>query len=623
MVMQHIMNWMRGKEPAGNLYLNKILKLEGAAIEVDKNRIVFTTAKEKEDIGLDELEYIDFTKTTTKEPALSLTTKDNKWTFVFRLGLPGTILRFYGQIIKYIPIVNKWEVLYACDPVDFRKYNYSTDSYEVIDSQAGAILVKSKIGVFIRIGNQYNIYRKGDLIQGNSDFYIDQGTKSFSWVVAREDREGDIFRIIFGSLPSLFAFFSAYLAVGKEKESKEEKEYFEKMEIENYNEMDLGSEEEEELSSESQSSIEEVSSDEGRYSKIRSKAVRKTEESVAGNVFGGKNREKNKALAVSRDGALISKGSSIGLFRSTGNDLEFAGSISNLAAKGKKIVPQKMLIADNSSVIVSNHNDTQNLYKIDLNTEKVAETWDTGVKTRDFFAAAKTADGFTQNNEFLGVSSNAIFRLDPRAAKVMEGKTYKTDTKFSSGDASSRGEFALGSDTGDIRLYDSIEKRAKTLLPGLGDPILGVFISPSGKYVVCTCKTYLMLVTAEANGVSGFKKSLGKEKPVPKKLIIRPEHLHLFGGEANFTNASISTDAEEKFVIVSTREWVIVWDMQKVLKGSVFSYQIRQNEHNIVSNSFVPGDSDKIIVAMDDDIQMVARHTLKRPEKLHKSTRKH
>ncbi|KAI5149604.1 hypothetical protein NEAUS04_1797, partial [Nematocida ausubeli] len=86
-----------------------------------------------------------------------------------------------------------------------------------------------------------------------------------------------------------------------------------------------------------------------------------------------------------------------------------------------------------------------------------------------------------------------------------------------------------------------------------------------------------------------------------------------FNGEVNFTNASISTDKNEKYVIVSTGEWILVWDMEKVLKGHVFNYQIKKNDHKVVSNSFIPGDSNKIVVAMDDEMAMINRLSLKKP----------
>ncbi|KAI5172437.1 hypothetical protein NEFER03_1540 [Nematocida sp. LUAm3] len=605
MVFKQIMNMFTGQEHCGNLYENKTQSIQNASITVDTAKILISSKEASLSIPLQEVEYLDFLTTNTEEPAVTMVTASKKYLFVFRTHLPQSVLNFYGKVIKTIPIVNNWDIKNTTDNVQFKAYNRETETYELLDENASITTGKSKFGVFIRVHNQYKVYRKLDILQNNSEFYIEQNTKSFSWVVSSERAES-IYRVVFPSLPSLFAFFASYISADREEEQIE---YLEKMEVDNYVEYN---EEQEESQEASEEETEEESDDIKRiYQKRKEKKEKIT--AIPDNIFGGKTKERNSSLAVSEEGAFISRGSSIGLFRNSDNDLEFSGAIKNLSENGNLINPKKMIVTNKESIILSDANAQDTLYKLDLNTEKISDTWKIKNNVKDFFSESKSSQN--QNSPLLGISNNSIFRLDPRKKEQEVTKQYATNPKFSSGDANASGHFAIGSDTGDLRLYDNPEKRAKTHLPGLGDPILSMYISPSGKYIICTCKSYLMLVTSEASGASGFKKSLGKEKPVPKKLMVRPEHLHIFNGAINFTNASISTDEHEKFALVSTGEWLIVWDIKRVLLGHVFTYTIKSNSQKIVANTFVPGNTDRIVVAMEDDIQMVPRALLHKPGK--------
>ncbi|KAI5190376.1 hypothetical protein NEMIN01_1000 [Nematocida minor] len=608
MVLKHIKSMLgiEHLEVAGNLYCNKAIKIKDATITIADSKLV-VEGESKSEFIFSDISYIDFSKTESNEVSVYFLTNsknktESKWIFVFRQNIPRTIVQFYGKIFPHQPKINGWTVLFTNDSVSLKKYNQNTEVYDLVDSSVSVRMIKIEESVFIRVYKEYEILRKGDLIQDYSNFYVDQETNSFSWHLSSDTHGLEVYRLIFSSLPVLFSFISSFVSA-----TTEEAAYVEKMEIDNYMDCEISEESEESEEESEESSDERVLNSKISDRKVLNKKTANGKKS-SGNIFGGRDKVKNKALAVSTDNTFISRGNAIGVFQNNPDDLAFVSTLSANLKNNQEIVPDKM-IATNGNLIMTDSNNPQVIHKLDMNSGKVADSWDTSNEIRDFFSYK------SDSNELLGISSNKLFKIDPRCSSVISGKEYASNTKFRSGDATKNGYFAIGSDSGDIRLYDSIDKRAKTLLPGLGDAVMGVFISPSGKYLVGTCKTYLMLVITENESVSGFKTSLGQKKPVPKKLIVRPEHLHYFGGAVNFTNASISTDKDEKYVIVSTGEWVIVWDMAKVLKGDVFSYQIKKNEHCVVSNSFIPGDSDKIIVAMDDEMAMVSRQTLKKAKK--------
>lgn len=123
---------------------------------------------------------------------------------------------------------------------------------------------------------------------------------------------------------------------------------------------------------------------------------------------------------------------------------------------------------------------------------------------------------------FVGINDRAIYTLDPRInkkEKVAESKVYKTNPQFSHVGTTFAGGLAIGSLSGEIRLYSKVGQNAKTLLPGLGDPIRSVDMSVDGNWIVATTQTYLLVIPTKCeNGKTGFEHRMGQEKPMPKKL---------------------------------------------------------------------------------------------------------
>jgi hypothetical protein len=78
----------------------------------------------------------------------------------------------------------------------------------------------------------------------------------------------------------------------------------------------------------------------------------------------------------------------------------------------------------------------------------------------------------TPQKTVIGINKNSIFRIDPRLSGtkrvVDESKQYATKSDFSCAVTTGRGELAVASKKGDIRLYNKLNIRAKTHLPGLG-----------------------------------------------------------------------------------------------------------------------------------------------------------
>ncbi|KAJ7053750.1 VID27 cytoplasmic protein-domain-containing protein [Mycena amicta] len=104
----------------------------------------------------------------------------------------------------------------------------------------------------------------------------------------------------------------------------------------------------------------------------------------------------------------------------------------------------------------------------------------------------------TREQTLVGASHNALFRIDPRVSgtKMVESqfKQYVSKNRFSGLTTTKDGKLAVASEKGDIRLFDSIGKNAKTALPPLGDPIIGIDCTVDGRYIIAMTKTCLLLV---------------------------------------------------------------------------------------------------------------------------------
>merc|ERR1712093_410757 len=143
--------------------------------------------------------------------------------------------------------------------------------------------------------------------------------------------------------------------------------------------------------------------------------------------------------------------------------------------------------------------NSKSLYRLDLTTGKVVDEWKVSdnLSVNNFIPDSKYAQT-TGQQTFVGTSHNALFRVDPRLSgdKLVDSeyKQYASKNDFSAAVTTESGKIAVASNKGDIRLFDSIGKNAKTALPALGDPILGVDVSADGRYVIATCKTYLLFI---------------------------------------------------------------------------------------------------------------------------------
>lgn len=222
-----------------------------------------------------------------------------------------------------------------------------------------------------------------------------------------------------------------------------------------------------------------------------------------------------------------------------------------------------------------------------------------------------------------------MFRVDPRQAghKLVDDelKTYAGKTGFAAAATTDKGYIAVASNSGEIRLFDRIGINAKAVLPSIGDPIIGLDVSADGRWVLGTTKTYILLIDSlhaggKDEGKVGFQaRFLGDSKPRPRKLQIKPEHSQQFqhetGKPLSFTTARFNTGEgkEESTIVTSTGPYIVTWSLKKLLRGTRDPYSIKRYDEDIMADNFRYGSDKNIVVALPNEVGMVAKRALKRP----------
>ncbi|KAH0558734.1 hypothetical protein GP486_004624 [Trichoglossum hirsutum] len=343
----------------------------------------------------------------------------------------------------------------------------------------------------------------------------------------------------------------------------------------------------------------------------------------------------NSQLAVGykHDRSFVVRGSKIGVFKHTpNNNLEFSTNISKVETPhGKLFSPKKvMLHCEDSSMILQNADNPNSLYRMDLEYGKVVDEWKVhdDIPVTNFAPENKFAQ-MSNEQTFLGLAHNALYRIDPRLAgnKLVESqlKQYASKNDFTVAATTEQGYIAVASNKGDVRMFDRLGINAKTHIPALGEAIYGLDVSADGRWVLATCRTYLLLIDAQQKegkyaGKLGFERSFSKDsKPQPRRLGLQPSHVaqfqHETGAPLSFTPARFNTGLEsnETSIITATGPFIVTWNLKKVLAGRKDPYTIKRYAEEVKADNFKFGSDKNVIVALPNEVNMVAKQSFRRP----------
>lgn len=337
----------------------------------------------------------------------------------------------------------------------------------------------------------------------------------------------------------------------------------------------------------------------------------------------------NSLLAVGYkfDRSFVSRGDKIGVFRHTDHGLEFDTAINKVGTpSGKGFKPLKMMLHNQDAQMVMMDPANQHaVFNMDLEYGKIVDEWKVhdDVQVQNVVPNSKYAQ-MTAEQTLIGHSHNGIYRIDPRLAgnKMVDSqfKQYASKNDFSAAATDANGNLAVASNKGDVRLFDSIGKNAKTVLPSNGAGIIGVDITSDGRYIILTCKTHLYLIdnligSGRNSGALGFNKSFPADsKPIPKTLKLSPAHVAYMGAPVSFTPARFNTGMDqETSIVTSTGPYVVSWSFNDVKKGKLNSYVLKRYGSVVIGDQHTYGSDQSIVVAFEQDVQMAKRSQLVKP----------
>jgi hypothetical protein len=285
-----------------------------------------------------------------------------------------------------------------------------------------------------------------------------------------------------------------------------------------------------------------------------------------------------------------------------------------------------MLHEEDTAMVLMDPTYENKLYKMDLEYGKVVEEWKVhdDIPCTAFTPDTKYAQ-MTPQKTLIGLSHNAIYRIDPRLSgnKLVDDqfRAYTGKHSFSCAATTEQGWLAVGNEKGEIRLFNKLGIMAKAALPAIGDPIIGLDVTADGQWLLATCPTYLLLINCwnKEENVSGFVKGFPKDKkPTPKRLQLKPEDVAYMGCQVSFTPARFNTGINEleKTIVTSTGPYVLTWNLRRVKLGKVDEYQIRRYDDNVVADNFRFGQDRNIIVTLPDDVQMTSKRALASPQQV-------
>lgn len=325
------------------------------------------------------------------------------------------------------------------------------------------------------------------------------------------------------------------------------------------------------------------------------------------------------AVATNHDRTFVVRGNRMGVFQTGDDGVELKTTIAFKNPRGGgSFTPSKVLLHQKDrSMLLLDPSDDSRIMRMDLERGEIVDTWDGGLTANTPVKAVHQSSKYsnlTDEQEFVGLNKNQLLRMDPRTSEfIVQSKKYASGTraKLDCLATTGSGYVAVASENGDIRLYDQIGKNAKTHLPGLGDPIVGIDVSEDGNFILATTRKYLLLIDTRVKGQAkgGFEKSMGKKKPVPHKLTINNEDIvkHRMG-EVNFTTAHFNTGTSmERSIVTSTGPFIVLWNFRQVKSGKTDNYTIKRYEDNVVADNFTYNDDGKIVVTLPNNVAVAKR----------------
>lgn len=346
------------------------------------------------------------------------------------------------------------------------------------------------------------------------------------------------------------------------------------------------------------------------------------------------------------------KGKSIGIFKKDEEDsaIKHKSNFRVIDLEKDEFAPSRVMLRhqDDKLLMVkhtANENEPDKVVEVDLVKQQVVAEYkpapkleDVNIEIDNIIPITKYANEDASQNLFAISNFRGIMCVDGRAkggvTAPLDKLQYKGKTapNFTCAATTANGELVSGSVDGVLRFYNAVPglptskdkfapKTAKCKIPGLGRPIYAVDVSADGKWVVATCKDYLLVLKAETeDGVSIFaSRANDGNKPHFHVLQLNEQDIKAIGGKQNITfqPARFNTGNDgETWIVTSTGNYLITWSFKKVnTKDECYVLKALPDVVNCEQfasvSSSAPGSAAPVIAVLPKEIRMEKREKIK------------
>lgn len=260
---------------------------------------------------------------------------------------------------------------------------------------------------------------------------------------------------------------------------------------------------------------------------------------------------------------------------------------------GDSFQPGECLITDlDRKMLMLEKGNSDSVFLLDMEKGKIVqEIQGSGNGAIKDISLGTKLDFLEPSSVFYGVEGQNIFQMDPRASNaIVNQRPYKTDYMFAKIATSSDGQFAVGSENGQIRMYNQVGGNAKNLIPSFnGEPILDLDASKDGKFLLATTPSTVMLIKTVQDGKSGFDYMFRKSaKPTPISLKIHANSLAKHGiRKPVFRGAKFNqSEKREAYIVAHTEFHIIIWSMRKLRSRNYATTAIKRYDETIIQKDF-------------------------------------
>ncbi|SCM26754.1 conserved Plasmodium protein, unknown function [Plasmodium chabaudi chabaudi] len=285
---------------------------------------------------------------------------------------------------------------------------------------------------------------------------------------------------------------------------------------------------------------------------------------------------------------------SIYKFDEYGKEKKIYNSKKNLFEyKNEKCIPKNAHINDNegTKIIVLNETNENNLFMIDVNSEKIIRKWDT-----EYIPIIELLK--KEENIYCGYNKSSIYYVDTRIKNCIQNQLqYSKNTPgIEHASMDKYGRIALSNTHGEIKYFDGKLNKYNTIKNCknsifCANDIVDLIVSQDGLYSVITCEKNVIICenVIENNNSNDnvFEKLIKKsDRSKQKKILLQIHYIDVFTynlGNYVFIKSLINND--NTLIFTFSKKFYVVWYLKEAINNQI-SYIIKKVNDNISDMSF-------------------------------------